>query len=480
MNPRNVIQNYEKSQKYKKTVLRHNDKNNQQSIINTSNKNTNTNSDNRSNKINPQNIISANLKKYNATIINYKINTTNSLIFDQKIHLVAIFKDYLIWDDLSDFLKRFYFLNESIQIIPKISECYNHYSIFSPVYFGLDGLVIIIMSNWIRMKIRTLEHYIESLENKKNSFIKKQEENTSKSNFEPILKQELLSTVKSKSESNIYFSSKNTIDAFKSDVENNEKNKKNKNKISMSFSELIDELSSYSTIYQEEKTKNKKVLTRKDGKKNYFNIVKKIILSPNSNKYNSIPTKKHKLAKTNLYNKNSENKNNNFVNSKFLKISKNVSKNSKSPKCIKENKEKRDNYKKIYLNKLKPKITINNVILNNAIIENKFRALTINNLLGNKEPNFPVISTLGPQTFRKNKYFNINNNSNNFYKLNKINIKNSDRTNKKKTNKISNIKTDSRNSIDIKNIYLTCNRLKLTKQNSIKINQTQQKKKNKK
>ena len=486
MNPRNVIRNYEKSQKYKKTVLRYNHKNNQQNIINTSNKNTNANSDNKSIKIHPWNIISSNLKKYNATILNYKINTTNSLIFDQKIHLVAIFKDYLIWDDLSDFFKRFYFLNESIQIIPKISECYNRYSIFSPIYFGLDGLVIIIMSNWIRMKIRLLEHYIENQENKKNSFIEKQEENSSKSSFEPILKQELLSTVKSKSESNIYFSSKNTIDAFKNDVENNEKNKKNKNndkknkkKISMSFAELIDELSSYSTIYQEEKTKNKKVLPRKDGKKNYFNIVKKIIFSPDSNKYNSVSNKKHKVVKTNLYIKNSENKNNNFVNSKFLKISKNVRKNSKSPKFIKENKEKKDNYKKIYLNNLKPKITINNVILNNAIIENKYRALTINNLLGNKESNFPVISTIGPQTFRKNRYFNINNNNNNFYKLNKINIKNSDRTNKKKINKISNIKTDSRNSIDIKNTYLTCNRLKITKQNSTKINQTQQKKKSK-
>ena len=62
-----------------------------------------------------------NLKKYNVSIefINKKIIT--DIIFDERKHIVSIFKNYLLWDEMSDFLNRFYFKNESKNKLSKIT-----------------------------------------------------------------------------------------------------------------------------------------------------------------------------------------------------------------------------------------------------------------------------------------------------------------------------------------------------------------------
>ena len=477
---KNIIQNYQRLQKYKKPLLKCKIKQNQQSIINYSNINTNTNSDYKSNKIQFLNIISNNLKKHNTTTFEYKIFIINSIIFDQKIHLVAAFKDYLIWDDTSEFFRIFYFIEESIQIIPKISECYNRYSIISPVYFGLDGLIINIMNNWVRVKLKILEYYIELQELKENNFNEKISKNLNE-NFEPILKDDLLSTYKSKSQSN-WATSKNTIDLLSNDIENNEINninhKKNKDKISMSFSVLIDELSShYTKIYQEKKTKTKKNLSKKNDIKNCNNMIKKIIYHTDNNKYNNLTNKIHKLSKANLANKNSQNKNDILVNSKFFKISSIFGKNLKRRKVNKESKEKKLIYKKINNGIVfKSKSIINNDIYNNGVIENKFRALTSNNMKDSKGYHSFVNCSSRIQILKKNDDTNSNKN-NNVIKLNKKNINNNVRKSKKQINIIPNIKSENRNSLKIKRVYFSHYMFKLSKQNSSRKNQIKQKEK---
>ena len=42
----------------------------------------------------------------------------------------VIFKDYLISDYIKGFLRRSYFLNESIQRMPKLYKYYNNYLLF--------------------------------------------------------------------------------------------------------------------------------------------------------------------------------------------------------------------------------------------------------------------------------------------------------------------------------------------------------------
>ena len=67
----------------------------------------------------------------------YTVNIINNIIYNEKTHIVAIFKDYLILDDSSEFLKRYYKVYESIIRLPKFYEYYNTYSKIYPNYTSL-------------------------------------------------------------------------------------------------------------------------------------------------------------------------------------------------------------------------------------------------------------------------------------------------------------------------------------------------------
>lgn len=74
-------------------------------------------------------IITDNLqRKYMTSKDFYNVKIINDIIYNEPTHIVAVFKDYLIYDDLSEFLKRFYDQNESITRLPKICEFYEKYS----------------------------------------------------------------------------------------------------------------------------------------------------------------------------------------------------------------------------------------------------------------------------------------------------------------------------------------------------------------
>ena len=79
-------------------------------------------------------------KKYN----NYTNKTNDilnniivdSLIYNKNTHLVSKFKDYMVLDYIDEFLKRIYFVNESKERLPKISQYYKNYLKFfcHPIY----------------------------------------------------------------------------------------------------------------------------------------------------------------------------------------------------------------------------------------------------------------------------------------------------------------------------------------------------------
>jgi hypothetical protein len=55
----------------------------------------------------------------------YNTKLINDIIYNEPIRIVAIFKDYLISDDASEFLKRTYCPEEMTTRIPKILEFYS-------------------------------------------------------------------------------------------------------------------------------------------------------------------------------------------------------------------------------------------------------------------------------------------------------------------------------------------------------------------
>lgn len=44
----------------------------------------------------------------------YNVKIINDIIYNEQTHIVSVFKDYLIYDDISEFLKRFYYRLESV------------------------------------------------------------------------------------------------------------------------------------------------------------------------------------------------------------------------------------------------------------------------------------------------------------------------------------------------------------------------------
>ena len=236
-----------------------------------------------------------NLIKYSTSKKKYNIFIINSIIFDQRIHKVAVFKNNLLWDESSEFLKRFYKKRESIERIPKISEYYVKYTLFPPVYFGLEGLILIIMNKWTKRKRNYLE-YIEDHEEEREAKKNKKKDIS----FEPLISPSLI-TNKTSSKSII---SKNTLDLSKYENESNKnmiakknnnlnKNINNHNKAiynskdkkkennSLSFSEIIDDLSSqYSIIINNDNNKNAQIKNKENDKK-----FKKNQNNINNNKY---------------------------------------------------------------------------------------------------------------------------------------------------------------------------------------------------
>ncbi len=64
----------------------------------------------------------------------YNVKIVNDIIYNEPTHIVAVFKDYLIYDDLSEFLKRQYDTQESVARLPKICEFYEKNSKVFPNY----------------------------------------------------------------------------------------------------------------------------------------------------------------------------------------------------------------------------------------------------------------------------------------------------------------------------------------------------------
>jgi hypothetical protein len=76
--------------------------------------------------------------KYKTTVEQYNIKVVNDIIYNEPTHLVSVFKDFLINDDISEFMKRTYTENESVKRLPKIYSFYDNFAKVFPNYVVLQ------------------------------------------------------------------------------------------------------------------------------------------------------------------------------------------------------------------------------------------------------------------------------------------------------------------------------------------------------
>ena len=77
------------------------------------------------------------IKKYENLYLKYNVNIIDNIIYNERAHIVAEFKDRLIIDDQGEFLKRYYKFYESLIRLPKFYEYYILYSKIFPNYTSL-------------------------------------------------------------------------------------------------------------------------------------------------------------------------------------------------------------------------------------------------------------------------------------------------------------------------------------------------------
>jgi len=73
-------------------------------------------------------------------------------MYNEPRHIVTVFKDYLIFDDFSEYLKRFYVKNEACDRLPRVFDFYTAYSRISPNFIGLSKSELKIMLKNIERK----------------------------------------------------------------------------------------------------------------------------------------------------------------------------------------------------------------------------------------------------------------------------------------------------------------------------------------
>ena len=371
-------------------------------------------------------LIHNNLKKYNISTKTFNKYIINDIIFDHRNHIVAVFKNYLLWDESSEFLKRYYKKKDIFGRLPKISEYYEQYTLFSPNYLANEGLLIIIMIKWIKKKKKYMQYLEAKEEAEKNKKVKK----NLNQNFEPLISEEILSLTKNRSKS--FFSScvdlsKNTLEltTFDNDFDYN-KRKKSENKIykeqnnnefdneefknSVSFTEIIDDLSSHFSVlinknnnYKDYKIKEKPIKnceTKKIISKNDINIknntkksntkqIKQKCLTkkPSLNKQQMLMKKEKEILPTKIKEIHKINKVQKKTNTKKSVLSKDKNKIEKIKEKVNDNKD-------------------NNKIQPNSKDVKRFQKVTIINI-----------------NLKENKDIN-NNTKNNEVQLNKMNVKN--------------------------------------------------------
>ena len=225
-------------------------------------------------------------KKYSKLPLSYNTNIIDNIIYNEKSHIVATFKDRLIIDDTGEFLKRFYRKSESDTRLPKFYEYYDLYSKIFPNYTAFNEGKYLYQNIQRKQRMIDLQEKME-FEGKHNK-----EKNDTSSMY-------------SDSKENVF--NTDAIDSILNGTNNEgiemlfDVNKSNIKQEEDLFNKEIDNLIEEINNYESEKKKidvNRKLIKNKITKNNHFNN------HSNSNNINYNKNEVNKDSNINIWNKN--------------------------------------------------------------------------------------------------------------------------------------------------------------------------------
>ena len=211
--------------------------------------------------------------KYKIKEDTYNLIMIDNIIFNEKSHLVAKFKDYLITDDEYEFLKRYYNEEEAKTRLKKFLKYYHEYSLFFPNYSLLPE------SEIIYRNINLKQSLIDNNQNKNS--------NNNNNNNSGDNKNSLL--FNSKVYNSIIKESTNCLSILSYDKETNCNNEdENKNASIAGINELISTFEKIDLNLKNEKEKEMKNIKQNKN----LNIDLNNINNANNSNNNIIYTKK--------------------------------------------------------------------------------------------------------------------------------------------------------------------------------------------
>ena len=380
-------------------------------------------------------------KKYFLSEDKKNIFLIEKIIYNESCHLVAEFKEFLIYEDNTEFLKHYYLLNQSFKKLKRFLSYYGKYSIYYPNYSILHE------SKYLYKNIIKKQKIIENYNEIRNDKIKKKKK---KKNNEENFKDKKIFN------STIYNSIlKNSENDGMSIFGLSNKGNKEENKEDFSGISNIEEIITNIDKNEKGKMKIKNILKIKNVNipiniinnnkiKNYNNKLNRNINITTNNSTINISLKTNT---SNILKHNNSNKDNLVI------------KNGKNTKLINYKtllKEKNANCIKSY--KYKSKIINNNK--NNSINSPKYNLSVNNSILSFKKNNKKILKTkidtkIGKTTNIPNLEIQINN-------FPKINIK--------KGNKYIGLRKTLRNNIinidEKKNLFSIYNTFNSIKENN--------------
>ena len=268
---------------------------------------------------------------YNKYYISYEkilSNRITHIIYSDKFHILACYKDFLIFEDPGEFLKRFYFINESIVKIKGYTQFYELNSKIFPNYVSLPESKYIFKN--IKKKQKMLDNLNENEINNSsdNNNNENNDVNNNNDDYEKIFNKSVLNIIN-----------------FESSFSKNSNSSENDNN---SIKNLIKKIKKYDINISSDNNNNNSFYINNNNKIEYSildNNSKKIY---NSNNFNSSSKHHKKFIK--------ENKNNFSGNNS-------INKNKKIQRKIKENSNIKSN--NIFNNTNNNNINNNNININN-------------------------------------------------------------------------------------------------------------------
>mgnify|MGYP003571349592 FL=1 len=259
------------------------------------------------------------IKKYEKMPLKYNSNIIDNIIYNERAHIVAEFKDRLIIDDNGEFLKRYYNLDESFVRLPKFFEYYELYSKIFPNYTAIYESKYLYQNIQKKQKMIDQQEQIE-IEKQK---MKDKEENSlvKKLDLDSEYKEDYTNERNKKSNENIFSTDIINSILSKSNTEQIEIlfsiNKENISKEEKAFQEdvqhIVLSINKYDEKKEKESSKKEKSDKKKESHSGKKNRINNTVLGNDINK----------IVKLNYFNKNIFRKKNTIFNINNEKISNN-------------------------------------------------------------------------------------------------------------------------------------------------------------